>query len=138
MPCGITAVAFASMSAVSTHPHYASLVDPLFAFGGKRVATVIFVFRTRKYYLTVKVIILLFLLPGKGSVRKEKSRLKVPLVCGAVKLKVKCVLSPGFRLTWLKLLSICWLLITSNPLKKQASKTTLWVQPLSLKLMGCA
>ncbi len=34
--------ALAVMSAGSTHPDYASLVDPLFACGGKRVAAIKF------------------------------------------------------------------------------------------------
>ena len=38
-------------------------------------------------YLTVTLIILLFLLPGKGSVRKEKSKSKCPFSEGAVKSK---------------------------------------------------
>jgi hypothetical protein len=40
----ITVKALASMSAGLTHPNYASLVDPLFGFAGKRVAAIILCF----------------------------------------------------------------------------------------------
>jgi hypothetical protein len=36
------------MSAGLTHPDYASLDHPLFAFGGNRVAAIIFIFQTFK------------------------------------------------------------------------------------------
>jgi len=41
MPREITVSALAPMSAGSTHPECATLLDPLFACGGKRVATIV-------------------------------------------------------------------------------------------------
>jgi hypothetical protein len=39
-------------------------------------------------YLTVRLMILLFLLPGKGSVRNEKYRSKFPFSWGAIRVNV--------------------------------------------------
>src|SRR6185503_14798296 len=47
-PSDITVNALAPISAGLTHPDYASLVDPLFACGGKRVTAIILFFKMLK------------------------------------------------------------------------------------------